>query len=211
MPYVQPVVTPQGRHGVLYNVEQSVGIGATNAREDVRLAQELLRICYGKRAEGLAADGWIGPTTTAWIKRFQEDCATAGNRMLVDGRVDRALGTVSSVSKTVYAIILLNLAAYRASPAKFNAVPQVVKLNPTPRTNPYNAKGLAPTGWRWMRVTDTHVTIQFEDGREETYRLEGGKAQTSQGPQGVPGEGDWEPGPDGQPRRKMIIPESGGA
>lgn len=210
MPFIQSVVTPQGRHGILYNVEQSVGIGGVNAREDVRLVQELLRISYGKRAEGLVADGWIGPTTNGWIKRFQEDFAAVGNRMLVDGRVDRAMGAVSSVSKTVYAIILLNLAAYRASPAGFNAVPQVARMNPTPKANPYNAQSLASAGWRWMRVTETEVIIVFDDGRQESYRMEAGKAQTAQGQRSVPGEGEWEPGPDGRPQRKVIIPESGG-
>lgn len=209
MPFVQPLVTPQGKHGAIYNLEQSVGIGATNAREDVRLVQELLRIAYGKRAEGLAADGWIGPTTSAWIKRFQEDAAAAGNKVLIDGRVDRALGAVSSVSKTVYGILLLNIWAHEVAPARFRAVPQVVKLSRTPLANPYSPQKLAPKGWVTMRVTDTYVLVTYEDGRQEAYRVDGGLAQTPEGKRKVPGEGQWYPGPDGQPT-PMIIPESGG-
>ena len=209
MPYIQPLVTPQGRHGIIFNLEQSVGSGGTNAREDVRLVQELLRITYGKRAEGMIADGWIGPTTTGWIKRFQEDAAAAGNRVLIDGRVDRALGAASSVSKTVYTIMLLNLWAYRVAPQKYNSVPSVVKMSATPKASPYSPQKLAPKGWSAMYVKDTYVLVVFEDGREEAYSIEGGLANTPEGKRKIPGEGYWRPDGNGQPT-DIIVPESGG-
>ena len=108
MPYAQPVTGNPGLT-VIYNVEQAAGLNAPNARDDVKLVQYLLRGIYRNQAGGLALDGYIGPVSVNWIKRFQTDARNAGNNVLIDGRVDRAQAYQSSVSKTVYTIMLLNM------------------------------------------------------------------------------------------------------
>lgn len=82
------------------NVEQPVGTTGTNAPGDVKLVQYMLKNIYKAEATGMAVDGWIGPVTISWIKRFQNDAKNNGNNVLCDGRVDRALGKICSVSKT---------------------------------------------------------------------------------------------------------------
>lgn len=91
MPFLQPVISATGKQGAMYNLNQAVGANAPNQREDVRLVQALLRIAYRKRAEGMAADGCIGPTTVGWIRLFQDDCVAAESNVLRDGRLDRAI------------------------------------------------------------------------------------------------------------------------
>lgn len=172
MPYLKPVMQGfQQTH--VYNLEQAVGENSPNAREDVRLVQVMLLGLYGARAAGLVADGWIGPTTIAWIKRFQEHASRAGNNVLVDGRMDRAFGDRSSVSKTAYSITLLNLYLRKTNPAYYAAVPQMVAMSANPRANPYNPEPLNPWGkpWSLTTVDGDLFTVIYEDGTTESYVL----------------------------------------
>jgi hypothetical protein len=106
---------------VLYNLDWSVGRIGSNVREDVMLAQALLRIVFyeleGKGgllpplgADGIAVDGWIGPSTLRHIAHFQDQAAAKGQNVLRDGSFDpfRKQTQLSTISKTRYAIELLN-------------------------------------------------------------------------------------------------------
>lgn len=126
-----------------YNVEQAVGPTGVNKNGDVKLVQYMLRYIYGTEAAGLAIDGWIGPITNYWIKRFQLEMKAVGNKIATDGRVDRAFGSTSSVSKTLYTIVALNHMLKVRNPAAFQQLPANVPLNSTPSSNPYNPE--APT------------------------------------------------------------------
>jgi len=137
MPYAQPVAG-NSDVTVIYNVEQAVGPGAPNANGDVKLVQYLLLGIYRQTAANLVMDGYIGPITVGWITRFQTDMKKAGNTVLTDGRVDRAQAYQSSVSKTVYTIMLLNLYLKQHNPAAFANLPSAVVLSANPRQNPYN-------------------------------------------------------------------------
>ncbi len=121
---------------VIYNLDQAVGTQAPNKQGDVRLVQFMLQNYY--RAAEISVDGWIGPVTSKWIKKFQADMANAGNNVLQDGRIDRAFGKQSSVSGTVYTIVLLNFALAKSNPLAYARIPQQVPLNPNPPANPYN-------------------------------------------------------------------------
>lgn len=82
---------------VIYNVEQAVGSNGANAAGDVKLVQYMLRHIYGNAAAGLAVDGYIGPMTMSFIKRFQQDAQKGGNNVLVDGsHADRVRARSSS-------------------------------------------------------------------------------------------------------------------
>ena len=200
MAYVEAVSTGAGET-LLYNIEQAVGATGANAPGDVRLVQCLLRAHYGVRAASLGVDGWGGPTTNAWIKHFQEDMAAQGNNILVDGRLDRALGTTSSVSRTVYGIILLNLSVARNNPAAFRAVPQEVELNASPRANPYNA---APEGAgrevSMVRRNGSLVEVLYEDGSTQQYVVKDTFVITSGGHSTTIYDGTYVRLPDGRMR-----------
>ncbi|NWF83073.1 MAG: hypothetical protein HXY18_04500 [Bryobacteraceae bacterium] len=135
MPYKQET-TGNSNLPFFYNVEQAVGNNSPNATNDVKLVQYLLAGYYGPGS--LKVDGWIGPVTIGWIKRFQEEVNRKGNNVLADGRVDRAFAYTSSVSKTVYTIILLNAFCKAKNPAAYNRLPASVPVSPNPRANPYN-------------------------------------------------------------------------
>ncbi|MBP0463921.1 hypothetical protein J5Y09_08365 [Roseomonas sp. PWR1] len=164
MAYVDVVGFGAGE-AALFNIEQSVGANGVNERGDVRLVQYLLRAYYGSRAGGLAMDGWGGPATNAWISTFQKDMAALGNKVLVDGRFDRAFGSTSSVSRTVYAIYLLNLHVARHNPAAYAALPTVVAMNPNPRGNPYNQ-----TLFQLIRIRDVVMIKRTDDKFEFIYK-----------------------------------------
>ena len=168
MAYVEAVNTGAGE-ALLYNIEQAVGANGVNDPGDVRLVQYLLRAHYGVRAGSLAMDGWGGPSTNAWIKAFQEDMAAEGNNILVDGRFDRAFGTTSSVSHTVYAMVLLNLHVARSNPVAYRALPGEVALNPNPRANPYADSRRI----NMLRRTGDRIDVLYMDGTTATYIVRG--------------------------------------
>ena len=156
-----------------YNVEQAVGANAPNATGDVRLVQYMLRHYYGTAAAQLAVDGWIGPVTISWIKRFQEDARKSGANVLVDSRIDRAFGNVSSVSKTVYTILLLNASLRSKNPTAFQALPQSVPLSVKPKTNPYNSGKQIKTVFSFTQSPPYHLVVLYTDGSEATMVVQG--------------------------------------
>lgn len=157
-----------------YNVEQAVGANAPNASGDVKLVQYMLRHYYGNAAAQLAVDGWIGPVTISWIRRFQEDAKKAGANVLVDSRIDRAFGQVSSVSKTTYTILLLNAALRGKNPAAFQALPQSVPLSAKPKANPYNtAQKKVKTVFKFTQNPPYYLVVVYDDGSEVTMIVKG--------------------------------------
>lgn len=124
--------------GTFYNVEKAVGATGVNLNGDVKLVQYMIKNIYGSQAAGLVVDGWIGPTTNSWIKKFQNDMKAKGNKIATDGLVNRAFGSTSSVSKTIYTIVALNACLKSMNPTAFQQLPTQVPLNNTPSANPYN-------------------------------------------------------------------------
>ena len=172
MPYA--ITTTNQTFPRVYNVEQAVGLNAANANADVRLVQYMLKGIYGNAAPDLAVDGWVGPKTINWIKRFQTDAKNGGTNVLIDGRVDRAYGQVASVSGTFYTILLMNYALQRRNPGAYAALPQQVPLSANPKPNPYNPKPR-------KQVKSTieiygkrkKVTIWYDDGTIEVMEVNG--------------------------------------
>jgi hypothetical protein len=126
-----------------YNVTMAVGpLGtAPNRRDDVMLVQYFLKAIadYSKKfatylpftagkwsppetGKPFLVDGWMGSDTAAWIKSYQDAVAKPGYGILVDGRIDRALGISGSISHTVYTILWLNQDFLSAQRPKFDAL-----------------------------------------------------------------------------------------
>ena len=108
---------------VAYTVDQAVGAGCPNRREDVLLVQHLLRIAWknvgtstGFRPPGekepLKADGIYGSTTARFIKHFQEEANRRGANVATDQRVDPVMSGTSSgsISHKFYTILAMNSA-----------------------------------------------------------------------------------------------------
>jgi hypothetical protein len=108
---------------VAYTVDQAVGTGCPNRREDVLLVQHLLKIAWndagaskGFRPPGEAAplsvDGMFGPQTARFIKFFQEEAIRRGANCATDQRVDPAVSGTSSggLSGKFYTILAMNSA-----------------------------------------------------------------------------------------------------
>jgi len=101
-----------------YNVSMGVGPNAHNRRDDVLLVQYMLKRVYEKpsypkiqltKQQGpMIVDGICGPITARWIRHFQDDLRNAGAKVLADGRIDKALAGMASISGTEYTIHLLN-------------------------------------------------------------------------------------------------------
>jgi hypothetical protein len=97
-----------------YNVDMAVGPGAPNVEADVMLVQFLLKHFFemaDRKAQAprgrMKVDGIVGPITLRWITAFQERMRRQGIPMATDGRIDKARGEMSSISKTVYTILVL--------------------------------------------------------------------------------------------------------
>lgn len=108
---------------VAYTVDQAVGSGCPNRREDVMLVQHLLRIAWknvgtstGFRPAGetepLKADGIYGTKTAKFIKHFQEEANRRGANVATDQRVDPVMSGTSSgsISHKFYTILAMNSA-----------------------------------------------------------------------------------------------------
>lgn len=102
-----------------YNVVHAVGSHCPNKMDDVKLVQLMLQIIYQPSADDLYVDGYCGPKTKKWIRKFQMDLLRSGTPTLVDERVDRARnhGAVGSISRTRYTIISLNEIVKTMDPA----------------------------------------------------------------------------------------------
>lgn len=153
----------------VYNVEQAVGLNAANANGDVKLVQYMLNHLYGN----VAVDGFIGPATIAAIRKFQEDAKKGGANVLVDSRIDRAFGQVSSVSKTTYAILLMNFALAKKNPAAFAALPQHVPMSVNPKPNPYNPVQKKIKSIAVQYGSPKKVTVTYVDGTTDVYQVQG--------------------------------------
>ena len=163
---------PDPNAGSVYNVEQSVGKGAVNASSDVKLVQYLIRHIYGAQAVGVKVDGYIGPVTVSWIERYQKDARARGVNVLVDARIDRALGSseVSSVSKTYYTILDMNRQLKKVNANAYASLPSQVPLSANPKANPYNpaVKKIVEIKTKTIGGRTT-VTYVFSDGSSYTY------------------------------------------
>lgn len=108
---------------VAYSIDNAVGRGCPNQREDVLLVQHLLRIAWedaptskGFRPPAetrpLNVDGFFGQTTARFIEFFQQEAQRRGVQISQDGRVDPVLsgGTRGALSNTFYTILALNSA-----------------------------------------------------------------------------------------------------
>jgi hypothetical protein len=173
MAFIMKGPGPQG--AAAYNVEQAVGANAPNASSDVRMVQYMLRHIFGNAAAGLAVDGWIGPVTISWIQKFQNAMKAQGHNVLADGRVDRAFGKVSSVSKTIYTILLMNQELKKKNPSAWSALPGQVALSETPKSNPYNPKAKVMKDYKVVLLPGgkKKLTYTYTDGTTETVIVAG--------------------------------------
>ncbi|MCX6612112.1 MAG: hypothetical protein NTW74_14815 [Acidobacteria bacterium] len=165
---------PAPNNGKFYNVEQAVGLSGVNASGDVKLVQYMLRSLYGSEAAALVVDGWIGPNTISWIRRFQQDSKASGINVLVDARIDRAFAEISTVSKTVYTMLALNRALRKKDPDAYAKIPVVIPLNKVPRPNPYNpAVRKVVSSWRHYTAEGWEIRNTYSDGTTETILVKG--------------------------------------
>ena len=110
-----------------YTVDQPVGMGCPNIRDDVLLVQFFLRRAMDEcpTSKGIfppgerpiSVDGIAGPQTFRYIKFYQDEDnrRNPGKGVARDGRVDSIgkSGTgIGSISNTLYTIIALNV-SYR--------------------------------------------------------------------------------------------------
>lgn len=108
---------------VIYSVDQRVGPGCPNKRDDVMLVQFFLKVARedaftGKspgfippKVNPIEPDGMFGPITAAHIKFFQQEIneRTVPNRIKVDGVVDPLDGHLTvKGSGPLYTIAALN-------------------------------------------------------------------------------------------------------
>lgn len=126
MAFIQIVTNSEGNEFESFMVSDSVGANAANWWTDIQLVQYLIGFIYIYSSKGGCM--WKQTMTSAelanlpnphtdfkrlsktadLIRRFQTDAMKQGDRVFVDGRIDRALGLTSSLSKTSYAILLAN-------------------------------------------------------------------------------------------------------
>lgn len=153
----------------VYNVERAVGRNGANTQGDTKLVQYMLRHIYSAGATGLKIDGLCGPITISWIDRFQKECKAKGLNILCDGRIDRAFGEVSSISKTTYAILLMNQELQKRNPSAWAGISGAVPLSPEPRINPLHprAKRIVDYSISPLPNGTMEVTYKYADGTQD--------------------------------------------
>ena len=153
----------------VYNVERAVGRNGANTTSDTKLVQYMLRNIYSTEAAGLKIDGLCGPITISWIERFQKDSKAKGANVRCDGRVDRAFGDVSAISKTTYTILLMNQELQKRNPAAWAGVSNAVPLSPAPRINPLHprAKRIVDYSILPLPKGTMEVTYKYADGTQD--------------------------------------------
>jgi hypothetical protein len=107
----------------VYTVEQAVGIGGANRRDDVLLVQFFLKVAMldspnskpyiPPGEQPISIDGSCGPQTCRYIKFYQEEGnrRNPGVKTTTEGRIDPVAGgsLTSSISHTFYTILALNV------------------------------------------------------------------------------------------------------
>ncbi len=153
----------------VYNVERAVGKNGANTQSDTKLVQYVLRNIYSTEAASLKIDGLCGPVTISWIERFQKECKAKGLNVLCDGRIDRAFGEVSTLSKTTYTILVMNQELQKRNPAAWAGISSAVPLTQEPRTNPFNprAKRVVDYSVRPLPKGLMEVTYTYADGTQD--------------------------------------------
>ena len=111
-----------------YNIDWSVGLIGSNARDDVMLTQALLRILYYEllgfndgldpppdATDPISVDGIKGPITQKHIVHLQKQLVERGQKVVQDGTFDpfRKSQALSTITKSQYAFELLNSACIR--------------------------------------------------------------------------------------------------
>ena len=115
-------LTNQNGFPIVYTVDQAVGPGCTNQRDDVLLVQFFLKVISESPnnadlkpagRDPMVCDGICGPNTNAYIKQFQigSSARNPTSPLKQDGRVDPVRGGAirGSISHTFYTILDLNV------------------------------------------------------------------------------------------------------
>ena len=123
----------------IYNVSFSVGFAGISCRDDVMLVQYLLKKIwersYHPPPDGtMLVDGWMGPITDRWIRRFQKGDAfdvPEPGLMLQDGIVDSARGsTYASNTGLCWSIVYMNVRFKYTYPELYDRLPTAPDLPP---------------------------------------------------------------------------------
>jgi hypothetical protein len=118
------------RHRPFFNLDQPVGRNKNNLTDDVMLVQFFLSetakknviFDWKKPAKPLTVNGSADENLFAWILSFQQGVKSQGTPVHVDGIVDPARGaatTRSSITQSIYTIVLLNNLFESQSPDRF--------------------------------------------------------------------------------------------
>jgi len=114
-----------------YNLDNAVGLGSANVRDDVLLVQYFLKTIFDnpsasskplsplplKPGEVFRVDGIAGPITVRAIKHYQETQRAGGRAIVSDGRVDKA-----KAGSGVTTILFLNTDYKTVRPNDFNSI-----------------------------------------------------------------------------------------
>jgi hypothetical protein len=116
----------------VYNVSFKVGFAGYNCRDDVMLVQYFLKKIWERssapRPGGtMKVDGWMGPITDRWIRKFQSGATLkppSPDVMVHDGIVDRAIGgTDSTEYGQKWTILALNFGFRNRYPELYDILP----------------------------------------------------------------------------------------
>lgn len=123
----------------VYNVSYKVGFAGYNCRDDVFLVQYFLKKIWERTSAPppggiMKVDGWMGPTTDRWIRKFQSGATiTPPNpeAMVRDGIVDKAYGgTASTGYGQTWTILGLNFSFRNRYPELYAILPFAPDLPP---------------------------------------------------------------------------------
>ncbi len=124
-----------------YNVNHAVGPSCPNQHEDVLLVQYFLKSIYAHpnaaspplhppAGQGMIVDGVAGPITFYWIKHFQEELKLRGESIVVDGKVNPAVGSTAGSTGVTYTIIRLTAGFMQARPTDYPNISKAADCPP---------------------------------------------------------------------------------